>query len=55
MDELLCLYDMDFRNPDSYFVDDETGNCKGAEAVGMTAVHCVDASAQQVVRQLLSL
>ena len=37
------------------FVDDEAGNCKGAEAVGMTAVYCVDASAQQVVRQLLSL
>jgi FMN phosphatase YigB (HAD superfamily) len=37
------------------FVDDEAGNCEGAEAVGMTAIHNEGPQSQQLARQLLSL
>ena len=37
------------------FIDDEAGNCRGAEAVGMTAVHACDIAAQQLARQRLAL
>lgn len=35
------------------FIDDETGNCRGAEAVGMVAVHAEATGAQQAARHLL--
>ncbi len=35
------------------FIDDETGNCRGAEAVGMVAVHAEANGAQQAARHLL--
>jgi FMN phosphatase YigB (HAD superfamily) len=35
------------------FIDDEIGNCRGAEAVGMVAVHAEAPGAQQNARNLL--
>jgi FMN phosphatase YigB (HAD superfamily) len=35
------------------FIDDETGNCRGAEAVGIVAVHAEAPGAQQNARNLL--
>jgi FMN phosphatase YigB (HAD superfamily) len=35
------------------FIDDEAGNCRGAEAVGMVAVHAEAPGAQQAARHLL--
>ena len=37
------------------FIDDEAGNCEGAEAVGMTAVHSEGPEGQQLARRLLSI
>ena len=43
MDEILCLHDMDFRNPDSYLVDDDFNNIIDRLPKGVSLTICIDA------------
>ncbi len=43
MDEILCLHDMDFRNPDSYLVDDDFNNIIDRLPKGVNLTICIDA------------
>jgi hypothetical protein len=42
MDEILCLYDMDFRNPDSYLTDDDFNNIIDRLPKGIFLTACID-------------
>ena len=41
-DELICLYDMDFGNPDTYFLDDELGEFAAELPDGVQLVYILD-------------
>ncbi len=43
MDEILCLHDMDFRNSDSYLVDDDFNNIIDRLPKGVNLTICIDA------------
>lgn len=43
MDEILCLHDMDFRNPDSYLLDDDFNNIINRLPKGVLLTVCIDA------------
>ena len=42
LDEILCLYDMDFRNPDSYLPDDDFNNIIDRLPKGVFLTVCID-------------
>lgn len=42
MDEILCLYDMDFRNPDSYLLDDDFNDIIDRLPKGVYLTVCLD-------------
>ena len=42
LDEILCLYDMDFRNPDSYLSDDDFNNIIDRLPKGVYLTVCID-------------
>ncbi len=43
LDEILCLHDMNFRNPDSYLVDDDFNNIIDRLPKGVNLTICIDA------------
>lgn len=42
LDEILCLHDMDFRNPDSYLLDDDFNNVIDRLPKGIFLTVCID-------------
>lgn len=42
LDEILCLYDMDFRNPDSYLLDDDFNDIIDRLPKGVFLTVCID-------------